>query len=92
MVYPFKFEIIIIIIIIIIYLNCKWDFTPWQWYYNKTQHTKIHISHKITHHAQTKHSTQNYTNNKGHIAHNDTTQQVKLSLEQAVEVCGVVRC
>jgi hypothetical protein len=22
-------------------------FTRWQWYYNKTQHTKIHISHKI---------------------------------------------
>jgi hypothetical protein len=21
------------------YLNCKWVFTRWQWYYNKTQHT-----------------------------------------------------
>jgi hypothetical protein len=28
------------IIIIIIYLNCKWVFTRWQWYYNKTHHTK----------------------------------------------------
>jgi hypothetical protein len=40
-------------------------------YYNKTQHTKIHISHKITYHAETKHSTQSYTNNKGHITHNE---------------------
>jgi hypothetical protein len=29
--------------------------------------TKMHISHKISHHAQTKHSSQSYTNNKGHI-------------------------
>jgi hypothetical protein len=58
MMWPF----IIIIIIIIIYFNWIWVFTWWQWYYNKTQHT----SHKITHHTQTKHSTQNYTNNKGH--------------------------
>jgi hypothetical protein len=49
--------IIIIIIIIIISLNCKLVFIRWQWYYNKTQHTKIHISHNITHHVQTKHST-----------------------------------
>jgi hypothetical protein len=46
-------------------------FNRWQWYYNKIQHTKIHISHKITHHAQTRHSTQSYTNNKGHITHNE---------------------
>jgi hypothetical protein len=45
--------------------------TRWQWYYNKTQHTKIHISHKITHSAQTKHSTQSYTNNKGHFTRNE---------------------
>jgi hypothetical protein len=30
---------IIIVIIISIYLNCKWDFPRWQWYYNRTQHT-----------------------------------------------------
>jgi hypothetical protein len=42
-------------------------FTRWQWYYNNTQHT----THKITHHGQTKHSTQNYTNNKGHTTHNE---------------------
>jgi hypothetical protein len=45
--------------------------------------TQIHISHKITHHAQTKHNTQNYTNNKGHITHNERTQpkKVKLSMQ-----------
>jgi hypothetical protein len=30
---------------IIIYFNCKWVFTRWKWYYNKTQHTN-NISHK----------------------------------------------
>jgi hypothetical protein len=25
----------------------------------------------MTHHAQTKHSTQSYTNNKGHITHSE---------------------
>jgi hypothetical protein len=25
--------------VVIVYLNCKWVFTRWQWYYNKTQHT-----------------------------------------------------
>jgi hypothetical protein len=42
-------------------------FTRCQWYYTKTQHTKIYISHKITHQAQTEHSTQRYTNNEGHL-------------------------
>jgi hypothetical protein len=28
--------VIIIIIIIIIIINCKWVFTRWQWYNNKT--------------------------------------------------------
>jgi hypothetical protein len=46
-----------------IYFNYKWVFTWWQWYYSKTQH-KLHTSHKITHHARTKHSKQNYSNNK----------------------------
>jgi hypothetical protein len=36
-----------------IYFNCKWVFTRWQWYYNKTQHTnnktiKRNTEHKIT--------------------------------------------
>jgi hypothetical protein len=35
------------------------------------QDTKMHISHKITHHAETKHKTQSYTNNKWHIAHKE---------------------
>jgi hypothetical protein len=32
---------------------------------------QIHISQKITHHTQTKHSTQSYTNNIGHITNNE---------------------
>jgi hypothetical protein len=30
--------------------------------------TQMHTSHKLTHHTQTKHRTQNYTNNKGHTS------------------------
>jgi hypothetical protein len=52
------------IIIIIVYFDCKWVFTRWQWYYNKTLNTNN------TQHTQTKHSTQNYTNDKGRIKHN----------------------
>jgi hypothetical protein len=33
--------------------------------------TVTHNTHKYTHDAQTKHSTQNYTDNKGHITHNE---------------------
>jgi hypothetical protein len=33
--------------------------------------TKIHISHNITHLAQTKHNSQSYTSNKEHITHNE---------------------
>jgi hypothetical protein len=47
-----------------------------------------HITYKITHHAQTKHRTRRYTNNKGHVTH----KKVKLSPQQATEACGVVRC
>jgi hypothetical protein len=35
------------------------------------RHDKQHTSHKITHNPQTKHITQNYTNNKGHTTHNE---------------------
>jgi hypothetical protein len=35
------------------------------------QDTKQHKSYKITHHAQTKHITQNYKNNNGHTTHNE---------------------
>jgi hypothetical protein len=52
-------------------------FIQWQWYYNKTEHKNKHISHKIAHHAQTKRSTQSYTNNKGHITHNEHKQKSK---------------
>jgi hypothetical protein len=33
--------------------------------------TTIRYNAQITHHTQTKHSTQNYTNNKGHTTHNE---------------------
>jgi hypothetical protein len=39
------------------------------------QHTQIHISHKITHHVQTKHRAQSYANNKRHITHNEYNTQ-----------------
>jgi hypothetical protein len=59
-------------------------FARWQWYYNTRmiQHTKIRMSHNITRHAQTKHSTQSYTNNKGHITHKEykARKKVKLSV------------
>jgi hypothetical protein len=29
----------LILSIFYIYFNCKWVFTLWKWYYNKTQHT-----------------------------------------------------
>jgi hypothetical protein len=45
--------------------NCKWAFARWQWYYNKTQH------------VQTRYSTQSYTNNKGHITHNEYNAKKK---------------
>jgi hypothetical protein len=62
------------------------DFTRWQWHYNKTQQTIIYTSHKITHNAQRKHSTQSYLKIKGHITHNEyNTQKAKLFLQQAVE-------
>jgi hypothetical protein len=44
-----------------------------------THHTQ-NTAHKITHRTQTKHNTQNYKNNKGHILHtiNTTTIQIQL--------------
>jgi hypothetical protein len=29
-------------------IELQMDFTRWQWYYNKTQHVKIHITQNIT--------------------------------------------
>jgi hypothetical protein len=52
-------------------IKLQMGFTRWQWYYNKIQDTKIHISHKITHHVQIKHSTQSSEDNKGHITHKE---------------------
>jgi hypothetical protein len=95
------------IIIVIIKLNCKWIFFLWQWYYSKTQHTKIHISHKITHRAETKHSTQTikdtlHTMNKTKLNSvalvrertMPTHKNVKPTLLQAVEAyrgCMILR-
>jgi hypothetical protein len=41
--------------------------------------TQIHIlvSQKITHQSETKHSTPSYTNNKGHIAHDEYNEKSK---------------
>jgi hypothetical protein len=68
-------------------------FYPVAVYYNKTQHT----SHKITHHTQTKHSTQNYTTNKGQTTHNEcnvntitTTRMMELHLHSPVRLHGIV--
>jgi hypothetical protein len=46
---------------------------------------QLHISHEITHHAQTKHSTQSYTNNEGHITHNEYNTHKK---SKAIPVTG----
>jgi hypothetical protein len=50
----------------IIYFNCKWAFTRWQWYYNKTQR----------HNAQMTHITQNNT------PPSNKTQHTKLHKQQ----------
>jgi hypothetical protein len=51
-------EIIIIIIIIILFIQTKNGFLP------GGSGTTIRLNTQITNHTQTKHSTQNYTNNK----------------------------
>jgi hypothetical protein len=43
--------------------------------------TYINTHHKITHHAQIKHSIQSYTNNEGRISHNEyNAEKIKLPL------------
>jgi hypothetical protein len=37
--------------------------------------TQKYTSHQIAHHAETKHSTQSCTNNKGHITHNEYNEK-----------------
>jgi hypothetical protein len=59
-------------------IELQMGFTWWQWYYNKTQHTEIHISYKITHHAQTKQHTQSYNSNEGHITNNEYNTKNKV--------------
>jgi hypothetical protein len=39
-------------------LNCKWIFTQWQWYYNKTEHKNTHITQTIKDTLQTMDITQ----------------------------------
>jgi uncharacterized protein YxeA len=69
-------KIIIIIIIIFIYLKCKWVFTRWQWYYNKTHHTNTYITQNNTTHSE-KNRSQSYMINKGHIARNEYNAKEK---------------
>jgi hypothetical protein len=40
--------------------------------------TQIYISHKITHHAQTMHSTISYTNNNEHVTQNEQNAKKKI--------------
>jgi hypothetical protein len=42
---------------------------------------QLDTSHKITHHTQTKHSTQNYKNNEGHILHTINTITIQIQLQ-----------
>jgi hypothetical protein len=55
----FLWENFVLFIYLFIYLNCKWVFTRWQWYYNKTQHTNTvtHITQNNTPHSNTAHKT-----------------------------------
>jgi hypothetical protein len=66
---PLGRHFIIIIIIYLVSLSAN-GFLPRDSGTTIRQHTKVHISHNITHHAQTKLSTQSYANNKEHIIHN----------------------
>jgi hypothetical protein len=49
-------------------------YTRWQWYCIKTQHKNTQ-----SHDAQTRHNTQSYTSNKGHIRHNEYNTNKKYS-------------
>jgi hypothetical protein len=51
-------------------------------------------THKIPHHAQTKHSTQRHKSNERHITHNRKEKKVKLSLLEAhrVEMSRIAHC
>jgi hypothetical protein len=51
-----------------LYFNCKWVFTRWQCYYNKTQHTNN------THHTKISHIIQNNTTIKRNTVHKIHTQ------------------
>jgi hypothetical protein len=66
----------IIIIIIIIYL-----FWLQMGLYPVALALQQDTTHKITHHTQTKHRTQNYKNNKGHILHTINTITIEIQLQ-----------
>jgi hypothetical protein len=63
-------SIVFIVIIIII---------RWQWYYNKTQHTKIHKSRKIIRNAQAKQHTKLHKQQRTHYRKRIQQKKVKLS-------------
>jgi hypothetical protein len=70
---------LIIIIITIIYLNCKWVFTQWQWYYNKTQDTNTHVTQNNTPRSnRTLHT--KHTKNEGYITQNEYYTQITSGL------------
>jgi hypothetical protein len=55
------------------------------WDQGKSRKTLIELtSHKITHHAQTKHRAQRYTNNKGHITHNEYNANIVNKLDNKI--------
>jgi hypothetical protein len=71
------------------YLNCKWVSTRWQCTTIRHNTQITHITQNNTPHSNN-HSTQNYTNNKGHTTHNEynantittTTNTIQLQLIQ----------
>jgi hypothetical protein len=64
-IYLYNFYMIYYYFIIIILFQLQMGFYP------VAAILQYHTSHKITHHTQTKHSTQNYTSNKGHTIQNE---------------------
>jgi hypothetical protein len=73
------------IIIIIIYLNCKWGFTWWQWYYNKTQHTN-NTHHTKLHTVMKQNTAHETTQTIKDTLHTMNTMQIQLQLQYRILV------
>jgi amino acid permease len=66
---------------IIIYFKCKWVFTLWRWYYNKTQHTNN--THHTKQHTTLKQSRAHKTTQTiKDTLHTMNTVQIQLQLQQ----------